>query len=210
MEKWSGSGNLEWENEKTGDKVSPSIEDHLVHVDFKKLCTHADGTYCCFCVTRLRRAAEMAERLLRSMSSHAVEGEPDQFPDRLALVNSFTKNAFCLKRDIVWKVSGSCVIHGRAKGETGTSQKLLTVLERETLSRVTDAQYIRGFRVRLGKDTSEEDVRRLWGCPSSFLIDGDYVVQQIPFRDLLGKSEVFFEQTPVATLFGANTIKNPD
>lgn len=97
MEKWSGSGNLDWENEKTGDKISPRREDGLVAIDFQKLCTHADKTYCCFCISRLRQVAEVAERLLHTGSlAYVSEDEAllGKYPKYLALVNSVKKKSF--------------------------------------------------------------------------------------------------------------------
>jgi hypothetical protein len=212
MEKWSGDGNLDWENDTTGDKISSRKEDGLVIVDLKKLCTHADGAYCCFCVSRLLKLAEIAERSLRvGSSAHAVEQEKQagQFPEQLALVNAIQKQAFCMKLNIVWKVTGSKTILGRAKGETLDIQKLFVALEYKTFSRVSDAQYIRGFRVRLGEDTPEDHAKRLWGCPSSLVIDGNSLTEAIPLKDLLSRNEVLFERKREVNLFHAHAVRNP-
>lgn len=64
--------------------------------------------------------------------------------------------------------------------------------------------------MRFGKETSEDYAKRLWDCPSSFLIDGDYLTERIPLRDMLGKSEVLLERKKEVNLFSANGIKNPD
>jgi hypothetical protein len=213
MEKWSGDGNLDWENTKTGDKVSPRRKDSLVDIHLEKLCTHAEGTYCIFCISRLRWIAEIAQRLLDPGSSaYAIEEkkQPGQFPEHLALVNFFVKSAYCLKFDILWKVRGFRTIPSGVAGETNTSRKLLSLLDYKTSCRVSDAQYIRGFRVRLGEDTSEGHAKLLWDRPVSFLIDGDYLVDRVPLRDLLGKSEVPFKRDETLNLFHASTVRNPD
>lgn len=213
MEKYSRSGNLEWENEKTGDKVLPRPDDHLIIIDFKKLCTHADGAYCCFCISRLKLAVETAERLLHSSITHDAveeEGQVGKFPEQVAITNYAQGKAFCMKLNFIRKIRVHREILGRADGETGASQKLLIALDYRTHCRVHEAEYIRGFRVHLGKDTPEESAKRFWGCPSSFLVDADYLVEKKPFKDLLGKNEVLLDRKKEANLFGASAVRNPD
>jgi hypothetical protein len=206
-------GKPRYKNEKTGDEVYLPKEAGLVVVDFKKLCAHPEGTYCYFCISHLRQLAEVAERFLDPGSSpHAIEikKEDGPFPEMLALVNPIAKTAFTMKFDVAYKISWTRTLHPMA-GEQVLSSRALMICDCETMTRVADAQYIKGFRMRLKDDVSEADAKHLWESKLSFIIDGERLVDGLPFKDVLSKKEVLLPKAVEgACLFHANLMRNMD
>jgi hypothetical protein len=208
-----GPGKVRYKNEKTGDEVYLPEEVGLVVVDFKKLCTHPENTYCCFCISHLRRMVETAERFLDPGSSAwatEIKKEDGPFPVTLGLVNTIAKKAFAMKFDVAYKVACTKTLHP-LKGEQPISSRALVLCDYETMTRISDAQYVKSFRIKLQDTVSEADAKRLWESRCSFIIDGERLVDGLPLQEILSKKEVVLpRKVEDVCLFHANSMSADD
>jgi hypothetical protein len=200
-----------WKDEKTGDQVHLHEEGGLVLVDLAERCDfHSKESFCVHCVKRIEVAGMQARHCVdpRAIPEvQVVEKAVGQWADFMALINPIAKNAFAMRFDIARKLSSTKMIYS-AKRENLDFPWKLQVIDYTTTSQVCDSNYIKSFRVRLQDGFSQPYVERLWKSKFTFMIDGEKLIKEVPFRDLLGMKEVLLPKVEEACLFQAGSLDN--
>lgn len=139
-----------------------------------------------------------------------VEASDGQWPKMLALVNHIPTPpvAYAMRFDVAYTLYATKVIFPPLPEEPAFGGLLL--LDYITESKVCDAHYIKSFRIRLQDGIAEADVKRLGEARCWFTIDGDPVIKEALFRDLIGGKEITLPKMERGcSLFHAHTLINP-
>ena len=123
----------------------------------------------------------------------------------MALVNSMAENAFAMRYEETQTVVFRKPILTTKDPGPGFGYSLM-LANYTTSSQVCNAYHLRAFKVRLQDGPKEEYIRKLWDAKLTFMVDGEKLVKEARFKDVLSKGEVVFEKKKGSVLFHASTI----
>lgn len=205
-----------WKNAKTGDDLYLHEDDGSVFLDVAdRGHEHPDGIYCHLCLPRLNALGDAARKCLDPKSEAFLETIPgtDDGPEYIALVTPTQGNrsAYGMRRDSGIKIVSTKPLLTTKKDNNPFPDPIF-LAEYRTKSLVCDATYIKSFSVRLKDGVPEHYARRLWEAKFTFEIDGEKLVKEAPFKEILQRKEIVLPE-PIpdrSCLFDACEMNNPE
>jgi hypothetical protein len=138
----------------------------------------------------------------RDWKIEQVEKNDGQYPEFIAFVNSATnpKVAYQMKFRAIHRIS----VTKKLIVVSGEVAKFWTCAE------VCDAYYLRSFKISLNDGLSSSYLDRLSKSHFSFKVDGERVLDKVPFGDILSSKEHKLPRRPLekSDLFEATTLSN--
>jgi len=208
-----------WRNAKTGDDLYLHEDDGAVFLDVAdRGHEHPDGIYCHLCLPRLNALGDAAQKCLNPKAEAFLEtiSGADDGPEYIALVTALVtptqgnRSAYGMRRDGGVKIVSTKPLL-TTKKDNNPFPDPIVLADYRTKSMVCDAIYIKSFSVRLKDGVPEHYARRLWEAKFTFEIDGEKLVKEAPFKEILQRKEIVLpEPIPDRTcLFSACELNDP-